>query len=187
MKLAKIKPDEESMLEFSMEIFGIQPGIPISTRFIIESKTYDIICRSEIVDDLVKVNIPILSNILESGEYNVKLEVILENKIFTPLKESIAIENMPEFNIGKNSIKIKQNESRVADIKISPNKEKKTELKSYLDEGYKIVQFGDYNILKKLNYYVGIVLNEDKILTPIDKKTRHITLSSLVEAIEAGN
>jgi hypothetical protein len=87
MTIATLKIEDTSKLEFQVSITGAS-GVAES-RFIIENKDYSISYPCKTTNEGVEVQIGNLKNVLESGEHAVRLEVILENKIYTPLKDTI--------------------------------------------------------------------------------------------------
>lgn len=99
MTIATIKPEEPCSLEFDLDISGSNEE-PSDIRFIIEAQTIDgeevqdtfsIICRAIRTADSVKVYIPRLLNIFKAGIYRSRLEVILENRVFVPIEDSVTI------------------------------------------------------------------------------------------------
>lgn len=99
MTIATIKPEEPCSLEFDLDISGSTEE-PSDIRFIIEAQTVDgeevqdafsIICRAVRTADSVKVYIPRLLNIFKAGSYRSRLEVILENRVFVPIEDSVTI------------------------------------------------------------------------------------------------
>lgn len=88
--ITQIKLDESTKLEFGVSVTGAdsQP----TARFIIEGKQFGIMLPCRTVNESTEVEIPALKNILPAGEYAVRLEVVIDNKIYTPLHESITFE-----------------------------------------------------------------------------------------------
>ncbi len=98
MVIATIKPDEVTELEFDMDINGSKDE-PTDIRFVIEAcdeenvrDAFSVICKAYRTDVGVKVVIPRMINLLQRGMHRAKLEVVLENRLFVPLDESIYIE-----------------------------------------------------------------------------------------------
>lgn len=89
--MLQLKLDEQSEITFDLEIAGSQEK-PTDIRYIIESANFNVVCKVDIDATGFKVKVPRLKNILESGIHNSKLEVVLENKLFTPIQETIMFE-----------------------------------------------------------------------------------------------
>lgn len=99
MILAQIDPNHSEELTFNININGTNEN-PSDIRFIIEGikfgdegvrDVFAIICKVVRSDDVLKVKIPRLLKLVRSGTYNARLEVVLEDRIFTPLSEQIEI------------------------------------------------------------------------------------------------
>ncbi len=99
--IATIDPSVSHELTFDLNISGTKDE-PTDIRFIIESQVdtetgdsvqdvFSIICRAVRSPDGVKITIPRLLNLFRSGSYKSRLEVVLENRLFTPLSEEIMI------------------------------------------------------------------------------------------------
>jgi hypothetical protein len=94
MSIAKLKLDEKRKIEFSLSITGAD-GAP-SSRFIIEGKDFALSFPCTQTSEGVEVEIGDLKKVLEAGEYPVKLEVIIDNKIYTPCQDTIVLEQNVE-------------------------------------------------------------------------------------------
>jgi hypothetical protein len=99
MSIARIKLDEKSTLEFGVEITGAD-GKP-DARFVIEGKDFSVSFPAKQTQSGVEVEIQGLASIFKAGEYAARLEVVLENKIYTPLVDKIEFE--PSVSISTNS------------------------------------------------------------------------------------
>ena len=96
MTIATIKLDETAQLEFDIQVSGMSDKIE-STRFVIEGKDFDIICKTDITPEgSSRVHIPRLKGLFESGIHQARLEVIIDNKVFVPLRETIEFETLVE-------------------------------------------------------------------------------------------
>lgn len=180
MILANIKQDEESILEFSMDVFGTTDKVS-DTRFVIEGKDFDLVCKCTVVEDGVQVKVPKLKGLLESGEHNARLEVVLNDRIFVPLNESIVVDQLVEFNVAKQNVTtVKEGVSvKVKNSTSQDSKSKNTDLDKALAEGCTVVKYGTFDILKQGEKYIGLV-TESKVLK---SKTQHTLLSSLIEEL----
>jgi hypothetical protein len=96
MGLATLKLDESSKLAFGVQITGAG-GVP-EARFIIEGKDFNIAFPCKQTNEGVEVEISGLKNVLSSGEYQARLEVILENKVYTPMRDTITFEPTVEIS-----------------------------------------------------------------------------------------
>lgn len=108
MVLTTLDPREKHELTFDFKIEGSKEE-PTDIRFIIEPEgfsesqddsndkeetvqdKYSIICKAIRTNDSIKVLIPRLLNLFRSGSYKARIEVILEDRLFVPLKEEIEI------------------------------------------------------------------------------------------------
>lgn len=124
MILSQLNPSEEHLLEFSLDIQGTIEKTS-SVRFVIESANYSLMFPCEHDNGKLNVKIPRLDTILESGVYNSKLEVLIGDKIFTPLSESLEILPVVKVDI-KEAIKVNTPEIKVVvkqDLTNQPNYE----------------------------------------------------------------
>lgn len=88
--ITQLKLDESTKLEFGVSVTGAD-ATP-SARFIIEGKEFSIMIPCRNVNESAEVEIPVLKNIIPAGEYPVRLEVVIDNKIYTPLQEQMIFE-----------------------------------------------------------------------------------------------
>lgn len=103
MIIATIDPTESNILEFKIDISGTK-NEPEDIRFIIESVTYkdknvehsadnvfSVICRVVKDNDVLRVYVPKIMQLFQSGLHRARLEIVLENRIFTPINEEIEL------------------------------------------------------------------------------------------------
>jgi len=77
--------DEENELTFALTIEGTRPATA-QCRLILESDDMSLAFESDSYDgNEVSVTLPPLKHVLKEGEYNMDLEVIIEDKYFKPL------------------------------------------------------------------------------------------------------
>jgi len=114
--------DEENELTFSLTIEGTRPA-EAQCRLIVESQGMSLVFDSEQYDgDEVTVVLPPLKHVLKEGEYNMDLEVIVEDKYFRPLsmignfEKSIEIKAKPMIKTKKRSI---QPRATVSEVKVN--------------------------------------------------------------------
>lgn len=90
MSIAKVKLDESTKLEFGVSITGAS-GIP-SSRLIIEGKDFAVSYPCRQTSNGVEADVTGLKNVFSAGEYPVRLEIVIENKIYTPFQDTIVFE-----------------------------------------------------------------------------------------------
>ena len=122
--ITQIKLDESTKLEFGVSITGAD-GVP-QARFIIEGSDFSLMFPCKQVNENVEVKIPELKKFFKAGEYSARLEIILDNKLYTPLTESILFE--PTIEIASTVKPVKLRES----VKVSSITVKKSELNEHL-------------------------------------------------------
>lgn len=96
MSIASLKLDESAKLEFDVLITGAD-GVP-NARFVIEGKDFSVSYPCRQVNEGIEVDVGGLKNVLPAGEYPVRLEIVLENKIYTPMQDTIKLEPIVEIN-----------------------------------------------------------------------------------------
>lgn len=99
MSIAKLKLDEKATLNFGVEISGAD-GKP-DARFVIDGKDFSVSFPAKQTQEGVEVDIHGLKDIFKAGEYAARLEIVLENKIYTPLIDKIEFE--PSVSISTNT------------------------------------------------------------------------------------
>ena len=78
--------DEENELTFALKIEGTRPATA-QCRLVLENKDMSLIFNSDTYDgEEVSIVLPPLSHVLKEGQYNMNLEVIVEDKFFKPLE-----------------------------------------------------------------------------------------------------
>lgn len=90
MSIAKMRLDESTKLEFGVAITGAS-GTP-QTRLVIEGRDFSISYPCKPTTEGVEVQINELKHILPAGTYPIKLEIIVENKIYVPFADTITFE-----------------------------------------------------------------------------------------------
>ena len=177
MSLAILKLDESVDLEFDISISGTSEKIS-NIRFIIEHSDFALMLKCEQTPQGTRVKVPKLQGILEAGEYISAIEVIVDNKIFRPLTESIEFEPLVEFKMGTTKT---QNVTESVKANIKTPMSKNPELDKLLKEGHTQVKYQNFDILKQGDNYVGIIL-ERSVLT---SRKKHATLSGLIDELAA--
>lgn len=81
------KPND---LQFSLQVSG-SGAKSIEPRFIIIGEDFAVVCMCKPEKDIIKVSVPKLDGILKPGKYPVRFEVILDEQLVTPLKDTIEL------------------------------------------------------------------------------------------------
>lgn len=123
MSVAKLKLNEKTTLEFGVSITGAD-GKP-DARFVIDGKDFSVSFPCKPTNEGVEVEIQGLASIFKAGEYAARLEIVLENKIYTPLIDKIEFEP---------NVEIQTNSKVVTPIKESVKVAKITVKKSEINE-----------------------------------------------------
>ena len=78
--------DEENELTFALKIEGTRPATA-QCRLVLENKDMSLIFNSDTYNgEEVSIVLPPLNHVLKEGQYNMSLEVIVEDKFFKPLE-----------------------------------------------------------------------------------------------------
>lgn len=187
MILGKIELTEQTDLEFGLDVFGTTESAQYA-RLVIEGKDFDIACKCKIENGEVVAHVPKLKGILESGVYDVTLEVCVGDKIFKPLKEQIELNPLIEFDIKtkkvetvKEGVKVTTKKSIISEDTRSQSSETKLEknIKSVIESGFEISRIDENYVMKKDNLYYGLI-SENAIL---ESKVGFASLSELVEEL----
>lgn len=87
-----LKANDSTNLSFEMGIEGNATTINKVCLVLETNKGFDIRIPAEFSNGNVTATVPVLEDILESGEYVMSLEVQIDGKVYTPLQESVTIE-----------------------------------------------------------------------------------------------
>ena len=181
MLLGKLALNEAQTISFGINVFGTAQQ-PSDIRFVIESDNFDIVCKCRQIGEELEVDIPQLKGILEAKEYQTRLEVIIGDKIFTPLKESIEFNQLVEFGVQKKSI-TQKNEGVEIKVKATSSEVKMNKLQEKIEEAkkqYEVRELNGFNVLVKDELYCGFV-NESAI---VKSDIGYNTLSELVDSLQ---
>ena len=180
MILHKMSLDEANVIEFDLQVFGTAEKTS-DIRFVIESKEFSIVCPCSENNGTISVQVPKLKGIFESGEYKVKLEVVVDGKIFTPLNESVEFEPLIEFGVKKQKAESVKEGVTVQLKNGSPSFEDTTPNNFQLAEsdGFEIVKIKNFDVLKKDGMYWGFVSEKAYLKT----EAGHDTLADLMESM----
>ena len=180
MILQKMQLCEANILEFDLQVFGTTDKTS-DIRFVIEGPEYSISCKCLEENGTVSVQIPKLKGILEAGQYAVKLECIIDGKIFTPLSESVEFEPLIEFGVGKKKAEPVKEGVTVQLKNATPSFEdsKPSNYQLAEEEGFEIVKIKNFDVLKKDELYFGFVSEKAYLKT----ENGFSTLTELMEAM----
>ena len=79
--------DEENELRFNVTAEGTDATATVKSRMVLESSKMDLMFQgTAIPGGEVSVLVPSLKGVLSEGIYNTRLEVIIDDRIFTPLQ-----------------------------------------------------------------------------------------------------
>lgn len=172
--LSKLQLNEETELAFNISVTGTTEQTS-SVRLCIEGSIFDIVLHGKVEGDTVKFVVPKLKSILESGVYGCKMEIIIDDKVFTPLNESLEFLPLVEFSVAKT----KDSPSKLKEtVTVTPIKNV-SKIDEALISGFSIKKYKGYNLLVKDNAYHGIVSEHKMIIAP--KSTS--TIEELIESL----
>jgi len=104
--------DKENELVFKLSIEGTKPAIPKS-RFLLESNDFSLVFPSQShTGGEVTILIPSLENILKEGNYVGTLEVIIDDRIFTPIQIDTKFEK--SISVMAEAVTYKKKETQVS-------------------------------------------------------------------------
>lgn len=90
--MIKINPREANALSFEMKIDGAIKSIDSVSLLIDTKQGFQLKVPAKYVNETVECQLPVLANLLEAGEHQFALEVVVDGKVFTPLNESFEVE-----------------------------------------------------------------------------------------------
>lgn len=114
--ITQLKLDESTKLEFGVSVTGADQKP--NARFIIEGKDFSIMIPCKNVNESAEVEIPALKNILQAGEYPVRLEVIIDNKLYMPMQEQIVFEPCIEIATKSKPVQAVKESVKVAKVTV---------------------------------------------------------------------
>lgn len=196
MSVAKIKLDESAKLEFGVQITGAE-GKP-NARFVVEGTEMSVSypCH-RMSGGGIEVEVGNLKNIFPAGEYPVRLEIIIENKIFTPFEDTIILEPNVHVTTKPQSVKEVKESVQVGQVVVKPQpKAEKKPAKEVVSEQRTLArkqQAIAQNIASLLHYTpvrkqsaVSIVNESLKSRSIVGKMDHHNLLKLLKEAKTTG-
>lgn len=171
--LSQFNLDEENELEFAYSIQGTVEK-PSLIRFIIEGEKFEVSCFVHEQGSNLYAKVPPLKGMLKEGTYNARLELVIDNKVFIPLRETIELKPVAEVMVNKQIKKTPIKENIQINIKLKPLMER-LKTAGYDVESYK----DDIVLLKKDGKYCGIA-NETKT---IKSNKSYSTINELIESL----
>lgn len=186
MMLGKIELNEQTDMEFSLEVFGTTEQTQ-QVRLVIEGNGIEIGCPCKVENGEVTATIPKLKGILESGVYDVRLDVIVGDKYFCPLKEQIELNPLVEFDIKtkkveavKEGVKVTvKNQVTSEDSKPISESNLEKNIQKAIKSGYEVSKIGEHYVMKKGELYAGLI-SEASILK---SKKLYNSLTELVDGL----
>lgn len=88
MVLSKISLDDETRLDFDMQVSGTNQKASAS-KLVVTTEDFEIGFKCQPTATGLTVTIPKLKGIAKSGLYEARLEIIIDDKVFVPLTETI--------------------------------------------------------------------------------------------------
>lgn len=183
--LGKLELTESSQMEFGIEVYGSTENAS-QIRFVIEGPEFDIVCHCKEENNNVTATIPKLKGILPAGVYESKLEVILDGKIFTPLRESIELNPLVEFDVTKKKVEAIKEGVKISVKKPVVSEETRESLtglekniQKAIKSGYEVSKIGEHYVMKKGDSYAGLI-SESAILK---SKKLYESLTELVDGL----
>ena len=193
MSVAKIKLDESAKLEFGVQITGAE-GKP-NARFVVEGQDMSVSypCH-RMSGGGIEVEVGNLKNVFPAGEYPVRLEIIIENKIFVPFEDTIILEPNVHVTTKPQSVKEVKESVQVGQVVVKP--QPKAEPKEQISEQRTVARKQNAiarNIADLLRYEpvrkqsaVSIVNESLKARGVVSKMDHHNLLKLLKEAKQNG-
>ena len=148
--------DEENELTFQVQIEGTRPGTA-KCRLMLESKNMSLAFEGQSTGDEVSVTLPPLDHILKEGNYDMTLEVVVDDRFFEPLKlqgtfekrlkvtaESVTVRSKPKVKTSASLVEVKKKSDKPARVNVS-NKTKRK--RNIVTESKKTKEFSDQDIM----------------------------------------
>lgn len=104
--LYKLYKDNSEIFTCDVNIDGVDKTDSIITKIVIETATYDVVCRGKIINNRCIVIIPKLPFLTENGTGKIKLEIAVGDTLFCPWNGTYIIKN-----------RISANESKITEYK----------------------------------------------------------------------
>jgi len=154
--------DEENELTFQVQIEGTRPGTA-KCRLMLESKGMSLAFEGQSSGEEVSVTLPPLDHILKEGNYDMTLEVVVDDRFFEPLKlqgtfekrlkvtaESVTVRSKPKVKTSASLVEVKKKNDRPARVNVSNNTRRKTNVVSESNRKKEFTDQDIMNLIKKL-------------------------------------
>ena len=122
--------DEENELTFQVQIEGTRPGTA-KCRLMLESKDMSLAFEGQSTGEEVSVTLPPLDHILKEGNYDMTLEVVVDDRFFEPLKlqgtfekrlkvtaESVTVRSKPKVKTSASLVEVKKKNNKPSGIEL---------------------------------------------------------------------
>lgn len=154
--------DEENELTFQVQIEGTRPGTA-KCRLMLESKDMSLAFEGQSTGEEVSVTLPPLDHILKEGNYDMTLEVVVDDRFFEPLKlqgtfekrlkvtaESVTVRSKPKVKTSASLVEVKKKNNRPASVSVSNNTRRKRDVVSESKRKKEFTDQDIMNLIKKL-------------------------------------
>jgi len=108
----ELQSNKSATINFNMEIEGAK-GDNTEIRFIIETNSTNYMFPCEWKNGNLKVEIPALKEAIESGTHEYKIEVIIEENYYKPLKGIVNVTRPVEIKISEAKTEIVKKEKKI--------------------------------------------------------------------------
>lgn len=117
-----IRSDSPTTIKFELNIAGTDAKPKV--YFVIEKPDYEISFQCVIGTEYASVSLPKLTSIVTPGQYPIRLDVRIEDRIYTPLNDVIQVQEPISTAAKINTTTEAVIESVVKSIKVEQNKDK---------------------------------------------------------------
>ena len=154
--------DEENELTFQVQIEGTRPGTA-KCRLMLESKDMSLAFEGQSTGEEVSVTLPPLDHILKEGNYDMTLEVVVDDRFFEPLKlqgtfekrlkvtaESVTVRSKPKVKTSASLVEVKKKNNKPAKVSVSNTPKRKRNIVSESKTQREFTDQDIMNLIKKL-------------------------------------
>lgn len=120
MSLARVKLDESTKLEFGVSITGAESKP--SAKLVIDGPDFSISYPCTPVNEGVEVVVGKLKNMLPAGEYPVRMEIVIENKVYIPFRDTIVLEATVEVVTRPKTMPAQADRVRIENVVVKANR-----------------------------------------------------------------
>jgi hypothetical protein len=119
MSIAKLKLDESTKLEFGVSITGAESRP--SARFVIEGPQFSVAYPCRPVGEGIEVEIGNFEKMFEAGEYPVRLEILIDDKLYMPFQDTIQLDPNVHVTTKPRTVREKKETIKVEKVKVREN------------------------------------------------------------------